>query len=393
VSTCFIFFDALNYTPDAELPALLWATRLDESGEVDIALSEHTPDAIAAMSMGVYTVVVLPAAVASIYCLDLPKLSLKKAREAIPYALEEMLAEPVQAVHVAFDRDAENTLQYRTVVLNKLRLNTWISALEALGISFDAMTLDWFALKPNEVCVTNTDVLVHDAAEEAPIYGALSPSIAADYLKRAKTIQGFVFDDSVQTLPGVEQQTGAYRLWIASRLLTTKVLNICQGQFQQKAQTRKHRYWGWVCAGLLATLFFCVIAKNVFLLHQLHAKQAVIAQDIQTIYMRFFPEATQVISPRFRIEKLLEANGADSQSPFWFLLDKLSQVYLKHPHQFELIESIAFHDEVIVLRLVTENFEALEAIEQQLKMLQVSVKQLEASTRSDQVFAILELQS
>ena len=74
MSTFFIFFDSANYTPDADLPEQLWAVRLDDSGEVDVALSEHTPEAIQTMQEGARTVVVLPASVASIHLLNLPKL-------------------------------------------------------------------------------------------------------------------------------------------------------------------------------------------------------------------------------------------------------------------------------------------------------------------------------
>ncbi|MCH9690194.1 MAG: hypothetical protein K0U24_05510 [Gammaproteobacteria bacterium] len=394
MSTCFIFFDAVAYTPDMNAPELLWAVRLDEAGEVDRALSEHTLEAIKQMQIGAYTVVVLPAAVASIHLLNLPKLSMRKAREAIPYALEEALAEPVQDVHVALERDEDDSLHYRAVALNKLRFSSWMRALGEVGLVFDAMTLDWFALAPGEVCATDKVLLVRDAASEHALNGALSASIASQYMQEKTTqiVSGFLFDDSLVALqqPKLTKLTaGSYRLFIATRLLGQSYLNLCQGDFQQKAQRQARLHWPVLCGGLLGVWFFSVLAWNAFLLHQLHSKQRVVDSDIQVIYHDFFPEATHVISPRFRIEKLLEANTSDIQSPFWLLFNKLSNVFLNHSLGVERFE---FRDQVIVVYLVAENFAVLEAFERALKKQNIQLKQIKASARDNQVTSTLELQ-
>ncbi|MCH9755727.1 MAG: hypothetical protein K0U37_00860 [Gammaproteobacteria bacterium] len=391
MSTCFIFFDAATYTPDADLPKLFWAVRLDDAGEIDVALSEHTPEEIHAMQAGARTVVVLPTSVASIHFLNFPKLSMRKVREAIPYALEEVLAEPVQETQVAFERDTDNVLHYRAVALNKLRLRTWITALETLQFEFDAITLDWFALAPGEMCATNTDLLVRGQGEEDTINGALSPFIAAEYIKShlKDDLTKVSFDDSLPLLSDVSETAGSYRLFIATRLLKTSFVNVCQGDFQQKSQGRGYLYWYGLCGGLLTAWFLSVLSINAFLLHQLHTKQKVVDGEIKTLYHAFFPEATQVISPRFRIERLLETNAADVASPFWALLNKLAKVFLQHPLK---IEHIQFRDQGISVSLIADSFAALEAFEQQLKKQQVSVKQIEASTRDDQVVSTLELQ-
>jgi general secretion pathway protein L len=393
VRTCFIFFDVLDNTPNIDLPRLFWAVCLDDTGEVDGALSKHTPEEIKAMQHGARTVVVLPAAVASIHVLNLPKLSMRKAREAIPYALEEVLAEPVQDVQVAFLRDKENPLQYRVAVLNKRRLKGWVSALEAAGLVFDAMTLDWFALAANEMCVSATDVLVRDTDSDCAINGALSPSVAAQYMKEKKienNMKGFLFDDSAsidQELV-LDKQAGSYRLLIATRLLVMPFLDICQGDFQRKTEGKTYLYWSFVCGGLLGLWFFSVLGFNAFLLHQLHSKNAVVDHEMKTVYHAFFPEATQVISPRFRIEQLLKTHASGAETSFWALLNTFSAVFSKHAL---IIEHLQFYDETLVVRLVAEDFSALEAFRQQLEGLQLTVTQTEAVTRSGRVTSTLEL--
>ncbi|MDF1677623.1 MAG: type II secretion system protein GspL [Legionellaceae bacterium] len=387
------FFDALHYTPDGDLPEQLWATRLDDAGEVDIALSEQTPEAISAMQEGIRTVIVLPASVASIHFLDLPKLSARKAREAIPYAIEEALAEPVQEVQVAFERDAVHPLRYHVAVLNKLRLNSWISALDALGINFDAITLDWCALKPGDVCATDTDLLVYDGEEGDALNGALSPQAVSMYMqaKQNTSFSGVVFDDSAASLhiPGLTETAGSYRLFIATHLLKQPFLNLCQGDFQRTKQGKKSRYWYVLCGSLFAVWFLSVLGMNMFMLHALKGKEKLVGEKIETIYRSFFPEATQVISPRFRVEQLLKRDVSKEESSFWMLLDKLSIVFSKHPLE---VQEIRFRDQMISVSLIAESFAALESFEAALKEKAVNVKQVEASTRDNQVVSTLELQ-
>lgn len=382
MSTCFIFFDAAAMPDGTDLPTVFWAVRLDETGEVDVALSEHTIDEIKLMQRGARTVIVLPAVVASIYCLDLPKLSLRKAREAIPYALEESLAEPVQDVHVAFDKAEANSSYYYAVALTKRRLNAWVHLLETLDLAFDVMTLDWCALKPDEVCMTDKDLLVREDASVNAINGALSSSVAAEYMEKNKKNKSIHPPEST-----------SYRLFIATRLLNHTVLNICQGDFQRKTDSKGLSFWYAVCAGLLGVLFLSVLGLKAFLLHQLHAKEAVVDEKIKVIYHDFFPEATQAISPRFRIEQFLKTHASDIQSPFWQLLNKMSNVFSKSDMEHDLqIEHIQFQDQKLSVRLNAKNFAALEAFEQQLKKQQVTVTQIEASTRHGQVISTVELE-
>lgn len=391
MSTCFIFFDAVAYTPDSELPEQLWSVRLDEAGEVDAPLSMRTPEDIQAIQTGARTVVVLPTAVASLHVLSLPKLSARKVREALPFVLEESLAEPVQDVHVAYAQAADNPLQYCAVVLNKLRLATWIAALNALDLHFDEITLDWFALLPNETCLTASDLLVHGKV----VYSALSSSLAKHYLdtleETTEQCTIFRFDDSDANvvLPDTAQaMEGSYRLFIAQRLYAHKPFNLCQGDFQKKKASGGVKTWSVLALGLLIGLYLSMLVTNAWLLHRLHAKEAVVDAEIKRIYHVFFPEATQVISPRFRIEKLLSSASKGADASFWQLLSALSDVFSKHPLDIGRLE---FRDDAMWVSLTAENFGLLEAFEQALKKQQISVKQIEASTRDNQVVATLEL--
>jgi len=381
VATCFLFFDA---TDTAQIEQL-WAVRLDDAGEVDIPLAAYTPDEIKNMQAGAQTIVVLPTSVASLHRLELPKLSVRKAREAIPYALEEELAEPVAELHIAFDR--EGTGRYRVVVINRLRLRAWMHELEVLELTFDAITLDWFAIHPGEVCATGVDLLVN---QETAV-GAFSPLLAAQYLKaHPDAISGFAFDDSEASLQQLllAAHEGSYRLFVAKRLLESSYINLCQGSFQHSTHGEGSMRWYGLCAVLLGAWFVSVLGINAVALHRLHVKQAALDVQIAKGYHVFFPEAKQVISPRFRIERLLSQTSSTPQDSFWMLFDALAGVMKTHPLD---IQQVRFRDQTLWINVIARDFALLETFEQQLKKEKVNVKQTQASTRNNQVSATLEL--
>jgi general secretion pathway protein L len=385
VATCFLFFDIAD-TNAAQIENF-WAVRLDDDGEVDLPLASYSVEEIQNMQLGHHTVVVLPASVASLHRLELPKLSSRKAREAIPYALEEELAAPVGELHVAFDSDTHLNNTYRVVVINRLRLRAWMHELEALEIVFDEITLDWFALLPGEVCATSTDLLVHQDS----VIGALSPLLAASYAHvHPDACAGWMFDDSATSLKllKLDAHEGSYRLFVAKRLLTERYINLCQGSFQHRTQDKQGLRWYGLCGVLLLAWFLSVLSFHAIALHRLHTKQEAIDVQIAQHYHKFFPEATQVISPRFRIERLLNQTGATSQDTFWMLFDAFANVAESNPLD---IETIRFHDEALWISVTATDFSVLEAFEQQLKKSNIRVKQAQARTRDNQVTATLEL--
>jgi len=318
--------------------------------------------------------------------LELPKLSTRKAREAIPYALEEELAEPVADLHVAFTRNTHED-QYLIVVMNRLRLRAWMNELEALGLGFDEITLDWFAVCPDEVCATATDLLVNQEA----VIGALSPLLAIQYLNaHPKPASGFTFDDSESSLQelDISAHGGSYRLFVAKRLLAGNYINVCQGSFQRSTSSKGGARWYGLCALLLSVWFVSVLGINAVILHQLHVKQNVLDERIAKHYHVFFPAAKQVISPRFRIERLLGEVNTTAHDSFWTLFDAFATVLTSCPLE---IEQIRFRDQILWVNVVARDFALLEEFQQKIKKEHINVKQTQASTRNNQVISTLEL--
>jgi general secretion pathway protein L len=111
-------------------------------------------------------------------------------------------------------------------------------------------------------------------------------------------------------------------------------------------------------------------------------------EQIAVIYRQFFPGSKQVISPKFRIMQLLKSNDTEDQNHFWFLLNQFAKV--TNNDQFTL-EQIRYQNKSLSVTIISADFASLEKLENELKKLQLKVKQTQASTHEQHVVATLEM--
>lgn len=380
MATCFLFTSHLTETSCLSL-------RLDDQGLIDAPLEQRSFDAIKTLQVGCQTMIVLACEQCTLHRVELPKLSLQKARAALPYALEEQVAQSVSALHIAFDQQHYQNKQYLAAVIDKAYLHELMSRLKELNLIFDMITLDWFALKVDEACVSETRLLVNDGAFQ----GALSADLATLYLtNRTSKSTILEFKDSAPALKSTAfiQADGASYEWFAQRLFHVNPLNLCQGDLQHNTQQQTCTRWNYaiaVLAGLSLGLFLLI---NGILSHQLTTQIARLDEQISVIYHTFFPQSKQVISPKFRVEQLLKSKGAASDKTLWTLLDTLSAAI--HNEAFT-VEQFHYQNQTLSVTFTNQDFAALEALERRLQKAGVKVNQAQAALHDQHVLATLEL--
>lgn len=321
---------------------------------------------------------------ASLLRLDLSWLPERKARTAIPYALEDKLAQPVEELHFAFDKSRYQNNHYLITVITKQRIHFLMDFFSKQDIEFNGITLDWFALEPQELCITETTLLINTENFK----GALSGEPAKNYLKKHPEHHALCFKDSQiaidSSLPRSEETSYT---WIAQRIHKKKFMNLCQGEMQlgNKLDLIKKRYQ-------LAGVLFCfwllsILAVNAIHLHLLNNQIKKIDDQISVIYHDFFPNAKQVISPKFRITQLLKDNASEEESRVWFLLSQFAKV----KNDEVRLQQVRYQRKTLFLTVISSDFAHLEKLENELKKLPLKVKQTQASTQEQQVVATLEL--
>jgi len=394
VFTCFLF--AKHFDDEHGL-----SLRLDEFGQVQDSLMRRTLDDIRLLQVNAQTIVVLPTELSGLYEPELPWLSDQKARAALPYALEDELAQPVTMLHVAFDRIYYQDGRYLVAVMDKQILIDLMNKLDRLHLHFDVITLDWFALNPGEVCVIEDNILIHDAAFK----GALSIELLDKYLKQQTTYSHIlVFNDSLP-LSHADQFTHVDRVsyaWIAERLSKQKPMNLCQGEFQHNTNQQRTKRWYQLAAILGGVWLVGLLVMNAVMLALLHHQLADYDNQIAVVYRQFFPDAQHVISPKFRIGELLKKNQSSQDALLWRLLEKLACAAFPNqslPAQSKdtlsddnvTIQRIRFQNKTVSVTLACKDFATLEQIQARLQREHVTVHQVGAATQENQVVATLEL--
>lgn len=379
MAICFIFTQDLDETQCCCL-------RIDQQGRVDAPLMKRSIEETRALQAQSKTIVVVPGEHGSVHRLELPWLGERKAREAIPYALEDKLAQAVSTLHFAFDKQHYQDNQYLIVAIDKLFLTNLIDKLDSLGLSFDKITLDWFALKHQEVAAIQDRLLVSTDSLQAVLTG----DIVKNYLKQLEpsvTLHTFAdTDKDIAALYRGEYGEQSGLLWIAGRLTTNSSIDLCQDNLRRDSRQQSAQYWYKLSAILLGILLACFTVSKMVYLHSLNRRIQKVDDKIAVIYRQFFPHAAQVISPRFRISQLLENNAM--QSDLWPLLEKFSEAMRTSNVK---VQQYRFQNKVLTVTLRGGNFSVLEHLQSKLQQQQFKVTQLEASTQKKVIVATWEL--
>lgn len=378
MATTFIFAEALTEETCVSLV-------IDEDNHMAQGRAERHFEAIRQQQTGTKTVVVLPATQVTFHFVQLPWLGDKKARAALPYALEDQLAQNVDELHVAFDRQYYSDDRYLVAVSAKTYLQDIIQRLGDLGIDFDVLTVDWFALNPHETCVLPDYLLVHSDH----FCGALTQDVQNLLPNDSSQKTWFFTDSPANQIPAeaiaAEKESP---VWLAERLLRNKSFNLCQGPLTHGSDKTHLKYWLIAAAAMVLLWVSSLIMVNWIKLHELNNTITAIDSQIAVIYRQFFPEAKQVISPRFRITQYLKNNQGMQDQPFFALLDKLAAATAASTIQ---IDQLRFQNKSLQVSLSTSDFASLEALQNRLKHDKVTVKQNQASTVEGKVVSTLEL--
>ncbi|WED42092.1 type II secretion system protein GspL [Legionella cardiaca] len=386
MATCFLYVQHLTETSCLSLS-------LDQQGKVAAPLLERDFNEIKTLQKNCQTILVLPTQRFSLHRITLPWLAEKKARAALPFALEDKLAQNVNSLHFAFDRNHYQDGQYLVVVGDKTYLEELIARFDALEINFDSITLDWFALNQQEIAVLNSCLLVN----KSDFQGAVSSDLADFFLNQPGTTSEeysfYVFPDSNQTfLPPqqglIKEISDDSHVWLAQRLKATKLINLCQGELEHGGSQSSTKRW--YQAAILMSLLWVIalLGTNAIRLYYLNKEAATVETQIAAIYHEFFPQAQQVISPKFRITQLLKANQNNSDMSFWTLLNILAKASKNSPMN---VEQVRFQNQTLLVTLTTKNFEELESLQTHLQKMNIKVRQTQASTENKKVLGTLEL--
>ncbi len=271
--------------------------------------------------------------------------------------------------------------------MQKKIIQDTLNQLEARSISLDMLTLDCFTLNKNNILLNERGLIINGDEFK----GQLDLEFLTSFLQKTKenfnffsTIDRSISPHSYQLIDD------PYEIWQAKRIITKKdALNLLQGEFKQ-IKHEEVKFWHKTSIILLACIFCSFILFHYLEFHKLRQQNRSLSDQIALEYKRFFPNASHVINPRFRISQLLKSNGQGQSLLFWSLLDKLGKGIKSKNID---IEHIRFQNQVLSITLILDNFTILESLESDLQKQKMNVRQEQATSRHNKVVATLELTS
>lgn len=366
-----------------------WSLCLSDEGDVSLPLAQRPLDLLE-IPLGSRVYVILSTSLVGLYEIEMPLLSASKARLAIPFAVEEHVPQKIADLHFAFDRAFYFDGKYLTAVIDKSLFEALIQQLKQAKIRANIITMDWCALELNEMVLVDNRLIVRHKL----FNGAIEGNLIERYLN---TIEGtprlLAFDKELDLLPpniDAVKMNESYHTWVANRLKNKPMLNLCQGEFETKNVKFWYNRWFIITGILLFLSLMAGLAIDMF--NIMRFKQAIAEQDVEIskIYKTFFPKATQIISPRFRIESLIKSKQGQGTQVFWHGLIQLTQAFI--PEGLN-IERIQYRNNTFYVSLTGRDMGTIEKLTDQLKQNHMIVKERNAVLSEKEVKVTLELSS
>jgi general secretion pathway protein L len=344
-------------------------------------------------------IVLVPGADVLTAAVDVPVKGGARLQAALPYALEEHLAEDVETLHFAAGPRRPSG-KVPVAVVSRERLAGWVERLTNAGIVPWSVVPEQYGLAriPGTISllVTGDQVMINDGADTELVLQGVGPGDALSAI-------GALDDDEpdaeglptprvlprhavVYCEPGADER---YRHdWIALRqsletldvhllpdgvtprlaatVATGAGINLLQGEFGPKTE-----YWSllrrWKVAAVLFAAFVMLglLAKATDL-YRLSREEAALRDQFLAEYREIAPGTAEVQDPAAIVASLRARTGRSEEPPrFLQSLEDLSHAL--RPHAETRIESLSYRAGVVDVRLNAPDVTTLDSIQKAIR--------------------------
>ncbi len=343
-------------------------------------------------------IVLVPSAEVLTTSVDIPVKGGARLYAALPFALEEHLAEDIEKLHFAAGT-RRSSGKIPVAVVNRERLAEWIEWLTAAGIEPSAMIPDNFGLAriPGTISllVAEDQVMINDGADTELVMQGVSPGDALAAIGALDEDAGG--DDSESGEPPSaamprhvlvycepEYEERYQHDWLAIRhemesvdvnLLPDGIMprlavtvaagagvNLLQGDFGARTEySGLFKPWRYAAILLLAFGFVGIAAKATDY-SLLKRQEAELKQQFEAEYRQISPGAASVSDPARLVDSLKARVGNSGAAPvFLQTLEQLSRALQQNKDA--RIEAISYRAGVVDVRLSAPNVSTLDNIQ------------------------------
>ncbi len=306
-----------------------------------------------------------------------------KLRKAVPYALEERLAEDVDLLHFALGKTQNGRTE--VAVVRRTLIEQLLAALEPYGIRPHACLPDvlalpraedgWSALIVGERCLLRTAESRGIACEAGDMGIYLQALLASGPAPAA--IQIWHPADAPPPVVGLPPEAPPARITalhehplrlLAQSWQPRRGINLLQGSFATQTDWAKRlQPWRWaaVLAGLWVGLLYM---QQLLERQQLRREIAELGKASEQLLRQTFPDVQRVVNPRAQMEQRLKAlrAGGEQDGPDFLELLAQSGPLLKQEPQLNL-DGLSFRKGQLDLKLTAQSLTQLDALKEKLE--------------------------
>ncbi|MBU0730676.1 MAG: hypothetical protein KKE17_03675 [Proteobacteria bacterium] len=305
----------------------------------------------------------------------LPVRGRKYMLQAIPFALEDRLAEDVEELHFAHGRKRSDG-SMAVAVVSAQRMAEWRRIFAEGGIEPDVLLPESLALPYDDgiitVCVDLDIVHVRTGIDkgfavdrenlEALLLSEFEKSGERRIFLYGMAVEEFK-DDSLRK-NAEDRQGGVQSVMevFIKDIHSYGELNLLQGIFARHAEWKKIIKLWWVPAVVLGVVVALHGTIRIQEYMSLSAEKEKIGSQIEALYRKTFPDAKKIVNPRAQMEsRLNKLKGADAgESNLLYLLDAVGPLFLEAPG-YEL-QNLRYKDLQLDLDMQVKDLKALDRL-------------------------------
>ncbi|MGQ7846523.1 type II secretion system protein GspL [Granulosicoccus sp. 3-233] len=370
------------YMPHVGEEAVQWAVS-EDNGRLSSGIEYSTLPEVAEQVEGRRVTLILPADDVLLAEAVVPGGSQARALQAVPYALEDQVADDVDELHFALGQKGRDD-RYPVAVISRQMMDAVLAQCEEAGLRPSQLIPEplalpqlestspeiraWTALLDGELAVVRLDGCKGFATDPGMaammLQGARAelPEDAGASLVMFSTTEAGTLD--VPASIDIEQRPVDHRLALyASGLVTSPTINLLQGDYNPKRNfDNSWKPWRWT-AVLAAGLCIALFAGKWLDVQRLKEQEAHLDNQIRQAFEQALPGA-RMQRPKSQIQAALEKLGNNSTDGFTNRLSQIAASLATQP-QTEL-KSIGYRNGRFDLDLNTDAVPTLDALKSEL---------------------------
>lgn len=345
-------------------------------------------------------IVALAAASAmSVHALNLPAKSRKQARQVVPFALEDEVAQDIDDLHFAWPHSSSPQIALPVVAIAKAQMELWLRALMSAGMNASAIYPDVFAL-PWEAGTWSAAQFGSEYVVRTDSFQGMTiePEWFAVGALESDELPGIIhsFGEVNWESPPIPVQETSYDLALAAMLSEIELhgqsmINLLQGDYRQTEKKSFDHSFIKFPAIAASVCLGCYLILQGATIWSLNSETNAYNDSALATFQDISPNISQLPpNARAQVDRQLAALTGGGESGFLTLMNSVAPAFSQVNMTLNVLQFEQSNQELRI-QAVAEDFQSFERFQAALRAQQLEVEQGQLVNRGGQVSGALTI--